>query len=109
MQSSKHRLDLVPLRLSKDWTVNPIEAIRLSGVHGGEIVRSVHVSNAVSIYDGLYTSILIDRLGIGRYDIHGGRGRARKSMADVCRWWGWRAGARGSREAEEEEEKKGYC
>ena len=41
--------------------MNPLEAIRLSGVHGGEIVRSVHVSDGVSmLLLWLNTSIPID-------------------------------------------------
>ena len=46
---SKQYLDLVPLRLNDDeWSFSPSETIRLSGAHGEEIVRSIHVGNEVN-------------------------------------------------------------
>lgn len=42
---SKQHLDLIPLRLNKDWSFDVSEAIRLSGAHGEETVRSIHVSD----------------------------------------------------------------
>ena len=46
---SKQYLDLVPLGLNDDeWSFEPRQAIRLSGAHGEEIVRSICVSNEVN-------------------------------------------------------------
>lgn len=42
---SKQHLDLVPLRLTNDWSLNSSQTIRLSGAHGEDIVRSMHVNN----------------------------------------------------------------
>ena len=52
--------------------------------------------------------VLIDRplKKTGWDDIHGGRGRVCQGVEDVCRWWGGRAGVRGSGEVEEEEEEE---
>ena len=57
---SKQYLDLVPLRLDKDqWSFDPSETIRLSGAHGEEIVRSIHVSNEVNRLRGCTCARLI--------------------------------------------------
>ncbi|CAF9941684.1 MAG: hypothetical protein ALECFALPRED_009264 [Alectoria fallacina] len=42
---SKQHLDLIPLRKASDWSFDPSQTIRLSGAHGEEIVRSIHVNH----------------------------------------------------------------
>ena len=61
---SKQYLDLVPLRLNDDeWSFVPSDTIRLSGAHGEEIVRSIHVSYEVSNLRGCTCARLINLPG----------------------------------------------
>lgn len=61
LTSKQQHLDLIPLRLTNDWSFDPRQAIRLPGAHGEEIVRSIHVHNEVSVYEGVDVPCLIDR------------------------------------------------
>ena len=101
---SKEHLDLVPLRMSNDWSFDSNQTIRLAGAHGAEIVRSIHVTNEVNhLRRCICPAELTTR--IERRYLHRGRGWSRKSVANVNRRRR-RAGASGSRETEKEKEKE---